>query len=100
MNCLTEILYFQLCISLSHLITNCTVDDIVEFENTLLPYIDTTTQNWSRVINRMIPEKAVSLLATNLHLKELQKRANLSQDQKRALETLSVCFVSVTEYDE
>lgn len=98
--CLILILDLQLCISLSHLIQNCTVDDIVELENTLMPYIDTTTQNWSRVINRMVPEKAVSLLATNLHLRELQKRANIPKEQIRALETLSLCFVSVTEYDE
>lgn len=90
----------QLCISISHLLTKCTAHDMPELANALLPHIEIATQNWSRVINRMIPEKAIQLLAASIHLTCLLDKGNVTQEQRRALDTLSSCFVSMTEYDE
>lgn len=107
-NCLTDFneynhrdnLLDQLCITISHLLSLATLDDLSEIENILLQHMDSTKQNWIRVINRMVPEKAASLLAANVYLKNIYSTGNVSSKQKHALHTLLTCFVSITEYDE
>lgn len=107
-NCLTDFneynhrdnLLDQLCITISHLITLATVDDLVGIENVLLQLLDSTKQNWIRIVNRMVPEKAASLLAANLRLKNMYTQEAHGIEQKNALRTLLTCFVSITEYDE
>lgn len=76
-----------------------TVDDLVDLENNLLQHLDSNKENWIRVINRMVPEKAASLLEANLYLKELCSMATLTNEQKNAAKILENCFVSITEYD-
>lgn len=106
-NCLTDFneynhrdnLLDQLCITISHLITLATVEDLLGVENVLMQHLDSTKQNWIRVVNRMVPEKAASLLAANLHLKNMHADETCGIEQKNALHTLLTCFVSVTEYD-
>lgn len=82
----------QLCLSISHLITKCTVQDLGKLESTLLPYIDITTEQWLRVMNRMIPEKAALLIDASNHLKSIGEGTQATQEQKRACGTLSSCF--------
>lgn len=91
--------YKQLCITISHLIKLATVDDIIDLECILLQQFDSNKNNWVRVINRMVPEKAASLLEANLHLKNFAANKNLTHEQRNAIKTLLTCFVSITEYD-
>lgn len=91
--------YKQLCITISHLIKLATVDDIIDLECILLQQFDSNKHNWVRVINRMVPEKAASLLEANLHLKNFSTNENLTHEQRNAIKTLLTCFVSITEYD-
>lgn len=106
-NCLTDFneynhrdnLLDQLCITISHLIELATVDDLLGIENVLLQHLDTTKQNWNRVINRMVPEKAASLLAAHFRLKNMYANEAGGIEQKNALHTLVTCFVSITEYE-
>lgn len=77
-----------------------TIDDLVDLECILLQQFDSNRQNWCRVINRMVPEKAASLLEANLYLKNVQQHEHLTNDQKNAVKTLLNCFVSITEYDD
>lgn len=106
-NCLTDFneynhrdnLIDQLCITSSHLIMLATVDDLLGIESVLLQHLDSTKQNWIRIVNRMVPEKAASLLAANLRLKNMLAHETCGIEQKNALQTLLTCFVSTTEYD-
>lgn len=90
----------QLCITISNLIKLATNDDLVDLECILLQQFDSNKQNWIRVINRMVPEKAASLLEANLYLKNMSTNGSLTREQKSAIGTLLNCFVSITEYDE
>lgn len=76
------------------------IDDLIELECILLQQFDSNKQNWNRVINRMVPEKAASLLEANLYLKHLSTNGNLTNEQRNAVNTLLSCFVSITEYDD
>lgn len=89
----------QLCITISHLITLALAEDLPLLENILMQHLDSTKQNWQRVINRMVPEKAHSLLMANLHLKNLLENETLSGEQKSAVQTMLECFVTATEYE-
>lgn len=89
----------QLCISVSHLILLAIGDDWTEMKDILLQHVDAVKQNWIRVINRMVPERAASLLAANLHLKNELKLERLTAEQKASLSVLSSCFTSITEYE-
>lgn len=75
------------------------VDDLMDLESVLLQQFDSNKQNWIRVINRMVPEKAVTLLEANLYLENLSKNKNLTSEQGNAVTTLLNCFVSITEYE-
>lgn len=77
-----------------------TVDDLIDLECILLQQFDSNKQNWIRVINRMVPEKAASLLKANLYLKNLSSNESLTNEQKNATKTLLNCFVSITEYGD
>ena len=90
----------QICITISHLIKLATVDDLIDLECILLQQFDSNKQNWIRVINRMVPEKAASLLEANLYLKNLANGKSLTSEQKNSIKTLLNCFVSITEYGE
>lgn len=106
-NCLTDFneynhrdnLLDQLCITISHLIMLATVEDLPAVESVLMQHHDSTKQNWIRVVNRMVPEKAASLLAANLRLKNMYANETCGIEQRNALQTLLTCFVSITEYD-
>lgn len=74
-------------------------DDMIDLECIILQQFDSNKQNWIRVINRMVPERAASLLEANLHLKNISNNQNLTNEQKNAINTLLSCFVSITEYD-
>lgn len=90
----------QLCITISHLVKLATVEDLIDLENVLLQQFDSNKQNWIRVINRMIPEKAASLLEANSYLEDISTKESLSNEQRNAVKTLLNCFVSITEYDD
>lgn len=72
---------------------------MIDLECIILQQFDSNKQNWIRVINRMVPERAASLLEANLHLKNISNNQNLTNEQKNAINTLLSCFVSITEYD-
>lgn len=55
---------------------------------------DTTKTNWTRVINRMIPEKATSLIAAAMKLQNIMDDV-VKHDQKKALTTLKNVFESI-----
>lgn len=90
----------QLCITIAHLIMLATTNDFIVIENVLMQHIDSTKQNWIRVINRMVPEKAANLLAANLHLKNILSNDKLTSDVKNSLNVILDCFVSITEYND
>lgn len=77
-----------------------TINDLVDVANIWIENIDSNKQSWIRVINRMVPEKAVSLLEANLYLKKIETSESLTSQQKNAVHTLLNCFVSTTEYDD
>lgn len=61
-------------------------------EKDVLKY-DSTKTNWSRVINRMIPEKSTSLIAAAMRLQNLLSDVG-KHDQRKALVTLTSTFES------
>lgn len=75
------------------------MDDLIDLESVLLQQFDSNKQNWIRVINRMVPEKAATLLEANLYLKTLSLQTGLTSEQRNATKTLLNCFVSITEYE-
>lgn len=83
----------QLCITISHYIQHATIDQLVMMEKDVLRY-DSTKTNWSRVINRMIPEKATSLIEITVRLQNLLSDVS-KHDQKKALATLTSTFESM-----
>lgn len=62
-------------------------------EKDVLRY-DSTNRNWSRVINRMIPEKATSLISAAMRLHNLLNDVG-KHDQRNALTTLTNTFESI-----
>lgn len=62
-------------------------------EKDVLRY-DSTKVNWSRVINRMIPEKATSMIAAAMRLQNLLTDVS-KHDQRKALITLTSTFESI-----
>lgn len=64
-----------------------------------MEHFESNKQSWIRVINRMVPEKADSLLEANTRLKAVMSSDALAIDQRNATEVLLGCFVSPTEYD-
>lgn len=62
-------------------------------EKDVLRY-DSTKTNWSRVINRMIPEKATSLIAAAMRLQHLLSEV-VKHDQRKALTILTSTFESI-----
>lgn len=62
-------------------------------EKDVLRY-DSTKTNWSRVINRMIPEKATALIAAAMRLQNLLSDVG-KHDQRKALVTLTSTFETI-----
>lgn len=89
----------QLCITIAHFIEICTLPDLVNMAAIWMEHFESNKQSWIRVINRMLPEKADSLLKANTRLKLLLTDEVLAVDQRNATQTLLSCFVSITEYD-
>lgn len=83
----------QLCITISHYIEHAKVEQLIVMETEVLRY-DSTKTNWSRVINRMIPEKATSLIAAAMRLRHLLNDVG-KHDQRKALVTLTSTFESI-----
>lgn len=88
----------QICLSLSHFLELSTKDDFILMKNELISSIDLTRNNWTRVTNRVLPERAAPLLSVSLKLKELLENGGLIGEQKSAVQTLSSCFIPLTEY--
>lgn len=68
-------------------------DQLSVMEKEVLRF-DSTKRNWSRVINRMIPEKATSLIAAAMRLQSLLASSDRA-DQKKTLTTLTGTFESI-----
>ncbi|XP_058828789.1 HEAT repeat-containing protein 6 [Topomyia yanbarensis] len=83
----------QLCLSLSHFLRLATRDDLLAMSNELLPLFDTVRQNWDRVINRILPEKAAKLFEAHVKLKELQPTVR-NAETRGAVEMILNCFAS------
>lgn len=73
--------------------------DLVQMADIWMEHFESNKQNWIRVINRMVPEKADSLLKANTHLKNMESNKSMSSDQRNAVKRLLNCFVSITEYE-
>lgn len=69
------------------------MEQLVVMEKDVLRF-DSTKRNWSRVINRMIPEKATSLIAAAMRLEGLSTEV-VKNDQQKALTTLTTTFESI-----
>lgn len=69
------------------------MDQLIIMEKDVLRY-DSTKTNWSRVINRMIPEKATSLIAAAMRLQNVLSEV-VKHDQRKALITLTSAFESI-----
>ncbi|KAG4067443.1 hypothetical protein HA402_009680 [Bradysia odoriphaga] len=83
----------QLCVTIAHYIQLARMEQLTVMEKDVLRF-DSTKRNWSRVINRMIPEKATPLIAAALRLKNLVTEA-MKPDQLKALTTLTSTFESI-----
>lgn len=92
----------QLCITIAHFIMISTPADWIEMADIWMEHIDSNKPSWLRVINRMVPEKADSLLQANIHLKRCfsDHKLSLTSEQRNSLKVLVNSFVSATEYDE
>ncbi|XP_059614918.1 HEAT repeat-containing protein 6 [Phlebotomus argentipes] len=87
----------QLCLTLAHLLMCTGGADLVAMQEQLMPRVEMTRVHWSRVANRILPERATPLLVATQRLKELTGQ-KLPQDQQLAAQFLASCFVSPIEY--
>lgn len=58
---------------------------------------DGIKEYWTRVINRMVPEKSGQLLAASLRLKNIETEM-IKSGRRDAWLSLHLCFVSPNEY--
>lgn len=86
----------QLCTSLSHLINLMQPEDSIAMKNELVPLIDITKQNWNRVLNRLLPEKSLTILTACAKLNEMEKNTQVSE-QRNALNLLNSCFKPIEQ---
>ncbi|XP_055704201.1 HEAT repeat-containing protein 6-like [Phlebotomus papatasi] len=87
----------QLCLTLAHCIMCAQGGDLLEMQEQLMPHLEMTRENWSRVTNRIVPERATPLLMATQKLKDLMGQ-KLPPDQLMASNFLASCFISPTEY--
>ncbi|KAJ6634291.1 HEAT repeat-containing protein 6 [Pseudolycoriella hygida] len=83
----------QLCVTISHYIQNAKADQLVVMEKDVLRF-DSTKTNWTRVINRVIPEKATSLITAAMRLQNFLSDVS-KPDQRKALSTLTTTFETI-----
>lgn len=89
----------QLCTSMSHLIMVCEERDLVAMMGPVISLFDVTKQNWSRVINRILPEQGSCLISAANKLKDLvNNAAKLSPEAREAAALLASCFAPPLEY--
>lgn len=81
----------QLCLAVAHHIVLAGIGDLPMMAGQLKRF-DSITAKWLRVHNRMVPEKAASLLAAGVQLKTLQS-AEMRQDHRVALNEICMCFI-------
>lgn len=83
----------QLCLAVSHLVRCAGNEDLPVLKKHLLPHIEIIRNTWKRVINRIMPEKAASLLSCPVVLLERGKLKDmLTLEQKNAIEFLMDTF--------
>ncbi|CRL02980.1 CLUMA_CG016347, isoform A [Clunio marinus] len=85
----------QLCLSISHVISVATIDDIVSMKNEVFPLIDITKQNWNRVFNRCLPECQGKILTAIEVLKTIECKTS---EQKNSIEILLSCFEPIEKF--
>lgn len=70
--------------------------DLIPIERNLKQF-DSIKSKWTRVINRMVPEKATSLLAAAMRLNTIESWSeNMKPEQRSALLSIGKCFVPLT----
>lgn len=79
----------QLCVSLASYVQMAGVDDFAAMA-AQLSLFDTVAAKWTRVTNRILPERTTALLAATRHLQEMLA----SDETNGALQALCVCFVA------
>lgn len=85
----------QLCLSICHLLTITSANDVVQMKNEVFPLVDITKQNWNRVFSRWLPESQGKILSASSSLKKLDCR---SPEQKNSVEILFLCFQPVEQF--
>lgn len=81
----------QLCLAVAHHIVLAGVGDLQMMASQLKRF-DSIAAKWLRVLNRMVPERAASLLAAGVQLKSLQTK-EMKQDNRAALNEICMCFL-------
>lgn len=85
----------QLCLSICHVISIATADDLVQMKNEVFPLIDITKQNWNRVWNRWLPECQGKIITASNNLRSITCRTS---EQKNSVEILISCFLPVEQF--
>ncbi|XP_058125847.1 HEAT repeat-containing protein 6 [Anopheles ziemanni] len=84
----------QLCLSLVHFLRLATREDIAPMAAALLPLYDAVRANWTRVVNRILPEKSVALMESyHLLVKQREGRSvGVDSVPESAWNLLVKCF--------
>lgn len=81
----------QLCLTLAHHIVLAEVGDLPMMAGKLKRF-DSIATKWLRVHNRMVPERAASLLAAGVQLKTLQTE-EMKMVYREAVNEICMCFI-------
>lgn len=81
----------QLCLAIAHHIVLAGVGDLPMMAWELHRF-DSIAAKWLRVLNRMVPERAASLLAAGVHLKTL-KTEQMNLEHQNAIKEICMCFI-------
>ncbi|CAO1344760.1 unnamed protein product [Diamesa serratosioi] len=86
----------QLCFAICHFMKLMTPDDCIAMKNELFPLIDVTKQNWTRVLNRQLPEFQDLLCSSCANIKNVKENCR-NVDQKNATQFLFDVFYESIE---
>ncbi|KAF2895184.1 hypothetical protein ILUMI_10984 [Ignelater luminosus] len=84
----------QICISVGHMITLLTIEDLTHIHSSIILYLDIFKLQMHRVLERVVPEKSSILLVASNHLNELKSTTNLTLEQKETLQILHDVFTN------
>jgi len=84
----------QICLTMGHLTTLLTPNDLVHIQDNTLFHLDLLKLQMHRVLERLVPEKSTVLLSAATHLNGLILIKDLNNEQKQTIKILLDVFTN------